>query len=53
MTSTAAKTETTAREALDALEQAFAYYQPEPALVHVAHKDVTADLGTLDYYRAA
>lgn len=52
MTATAAKTDTAAREALDALEQAFAYYQPEPALVH-AQKDATADLGTLDYYQAA
>ncbi|MCA0994076.1 MULTISPECIES: hypothetical protein [Roseobacteraceae] len=53
MTATAAKTDTAAREALDALEQAFAYYQPEPALVHASQKDVTADLGTLDYYQAA
>ncbi|MGR3378102.1 hypothetical protein [Salipiger abyssi] len=42
-----------AQEALAVLEQAFAYYQPEPVLVHTAVREIEEDTDGFAYYRAA
>lgn len=42
-----------AQAALAALEQAYAYYQPEPVLVHVNARELDEDKDGFAYYRAA
>jgi hypothetical protein len=42
-----------AAEALAILEQAYAYYQPEPVLVHDADRVADEEPGTCAYYQAA
>jgi hypothetical protein len=47
------KSQIDAAEALAILEQAYAYYQPEPVLVHDTARDADEEPGTCVYYQAA
>ncbi|MCR8548081.1 hypothetical protein M4578_09590 [Salipiger sp. P9] len=47
------KSQIDAQDALAILEQAYAYYQPEPVLVHVNARELNEDKDGFAYYRAA